>query len=117
MIAGYSEEIKCPFLGGVKCMGVPCVKWDELIKANPNQKGDRGSYGKCTAVVYKEDRRINTDLAKERYRIYKAGFTDGLKAFPIVKKGVKYVGNKGITLNDAIMNIEQIKTYNPRTGE
>jgi len=113
MRAGYAKDIHCPFLDKT-CMGKPCGKWDELIAAS--EQHQRSSYGRCGAVSWQKDRRSGTDMAKERIAAYKAGFSDGLTAYAYDKKGEMVIGNKGVTLNEAQINIEQIHNYSPKMG-
>jgi len=94
-------------------MAKKCAKWDELIGEMP-AKG-LSSYGKCVAVAYKDERRSSFHLAEEKIYLYKTGFIDGLSAYIINKNKEQFVGNGGVTLNEALLNLEQIWNFNPRT--
>lgn len=111
----YSSDKLCPFLGGDPCNATRCPKWDELLMAQP--ANNKSSFGKCTAVAYKEDRRKNTDDAAKRIKAYRAGFTDGLSAYTVTKDKKKCVAGGKVTLDEAIINIEQIHNFSPRVGE
>jgi len=57
------------------------------------------------------------DLDKEKEDPYKKGFIDGLTSFAHWEDGVQMVGTSGVTLKDAIENVESLYNYTPPKEE